>query len=322
MKAARYTTFGPPEVVSVADVDVPVPGADQVLVRNHAATVTAADRAMRAGSPKLARLVAGLRRPKNPVLGTEFAGEVVAVGAATTRFAVGEQVFGATDLGFGAHAQYVCVKESGALATMPENLGYAEAATLVDGTGLVFLRDHAKLRSGQSVLINGASGSVGVGAVQIARHFGADITAVCSGAGADLVARLGARRVIDYTTTDFTDEGRTYDVVFDVAGVSSFRRCRALLNKGGSYLTPVPSLAVLLQALWTARIGDRRAVVAFTGLRPVAEKVKDLALVKQLAEAGSLVPVVDQIFPLERIADAYRHIDRQGKQGTTVVSMS
>jgi NADPH:quinone reductase-like Zn-dependent oxidoreductase len=321
MRAAVCTTYGPPDVVRESDVDTPVPGPDQVLVRVHAATVTAADSAFRSGTPRFARLFSGLRRPKKSVLGTEFAGEVAAVGAAVTRYAVGDQVFGATDLGLGAHAQYVRVKEDGAIAMLPTGLSYAEAATLVDGTALVFLRDHAKLHSGQSVLINGASGSVGTQAVQLARHFGADVTAVCSGAGADLVTRLGADRVIDYTRTDFTAEGRTYDVIFDVAGASSYRRCRRLLKPGGRYLTTVPSAAVMVQAPWTAVVGSRRAVVAFTGLRPVKEKAKDLALVAELAAAGQIVPVVDRTVPLANVADAYRHLDSRGKRGTTVLVM-
>ncbi|MFD0746011.1 NAD(P)-dependent alcohol dehydrogenase [Phytohabitans flavus] len=321
MRAAVRTTYGPPEVVHEADVDTPVPGPNQVLVRVHAATVTAADSAFRSGTPRFARLFSGLRRPKKSVLGSEFAGEVSAVGAAVTRYAVGDKVFGATDLGLGAHAEYVCVKEDGAIATLPTGLGYAEAVTLADGTALVFLRDHAKLHSGQSILINGASGSVGAQAVQLARHFGADITAVCSGAGAELVTRLGADRVADYTRTDFTKEGRTYDVIFDVAGASSYGRCRRLLKPGGRYLTTVPSLAIMVQAPWTAVVGNRRAVIAFTGLRPAAAKAKDLALVKELAEAGRIVAVVDQTIPLVRIADAYRHLDRQGKRGTTVLDL-
>lgn len=245
--------------------------------------------------------------------------DVVREAEVDTRYAVGDRVFGATDLGLGAHAEYVRVKETGTLSAMPADLGYAEAATLVDGTALAFLRDHAKLHSGQSVLINGASGSVGVQAVQLARHFGADVTAVCSAAGAELVARLGADRVIDYTRTDFTREGRTYDVVFDVAGTSSYGRCRRLLRPGGRYLTTVPSLAILVQAPWTRIIGSRRAIVAFTGLRPAAAKAKDLALVKQLAETGRLVAVVDRTVALADVADAYRHLDRQGKRGTTVL---
>ena len=321
MKAAVCTSYGPPDVAREADVDTPVPGPEQVLIRVHAATVTATDRAFRSGTPRFARLFSGLRRPKKSVLGAEFAGEVSAVGAAVTRHAVGDKVFGATDLGLGAHAQYVCVKQDGALAALPTGLSYAEAVTLVDGTALVFLRDHARLHGGESILINGASGSVGAQAVQFARYFGADITAVCSGAGADLVARLGADRVIDYTRTDFTAEGRTYDVIFDVAGASSYGRCRRLLKPGGRYLTTVPSLAIMVQAPWTRVVGSRRAVIAFTGLRQAAAKAKDLALVKELAEAGRIVPVVDRTVPLTRIADAYRHLDRQGKRGTTVLAL-
>ncbi|WP_203932057.1 NAD(P)-dependent alcohol dehydrogenase [Virgisporangium ochraceum] len=319
MRAAVCTAYGPPDVVREADVETPTPGPDEVLVRVHAATVTAADRAFRSGTPRFARLFSGLRRPKKTVLGTEFAGEVAAVGAAVTRFAVGDRVFGATDLGLGAHAEYVRVKESGTLSAMPAGLTYAEAATLVDGTALAFLRDHAGLHSGQSILVNGASGAVGVQAVQLARHFGADVTAVCSAAGADLVTRLGANRVVDYTRTDVTKEGRTYDVVFDVAGASSYGRCRRLLKPGGRYLTTVPSLAILVQAPWTRMVGGRRAIVAFTGLRPAAAKAKDLAVVKELFESGHLVAVVDRTVGLAHVADAYRHLDSQGKRGTTVL---
>lgn len=321
MRAAVRTVYGPPDVVREAEVETPVPGPDQVLVRVHAATVTAADRAFRSGTPRFARLFTGLRRPKKSVLGTEFAGEVAAVGTAVTRFAVGDKVFGATDLGFGAHAEFVCVKESGAVAELPTGLSCTEAVTLVDGTALVFLRDHAKLHSGESILINGASGSVGAQAVQLARHAGAEVTAVCSDAGADLVKRLGADRVVDYTSTDFTAEDRTYDVIFDVAGTSTYRKCRRRLKPGGRYLTTVPSLATMLWSPWTRVIGSRRAIVAFTGLRPAEAKAKDLALVKQRAEAGRILPVVDRTFPLARIADAYRHLDQPGKRGTTVIEV-
>lgn len=320
MKAAVCDRYGPPDVARVADVPTPQPRSGEVLVRVHAATVTATDRASRSGVPRFARLFFGLRRPRSPVLGSEFAGEVAAVGPGATAFAVGDRVYGQTL--HGAHAQYVRVGPDGALAPMPANLTFAEAVTLVDGTALVFLRDHAKLHSGQSIVINGASGSVGTMAVQWARHFGADITAVCgSDAGADLVRTLGARRVVDYRAVDFTREEHRYDVVFDVAGASSLHHCRNRITRGGVYLTPVPSAAIMVQMPWTAQFGRRRAVIAFTGLRPPAQKTADLHHVKDLAEAGTLVPVVDATFPLDRIADSYRHLDRDGKRGTTVVTM-
>jgi NADPH:quinone reductase-like Zn-dependent oxidoreductase len=235
---------------------------------------------------------------------------------------MGEAVFGTIAPWFGAHAEYVCLPEHGAVAPKPDNVSYAEAAALADATALCFLRDKAGLRAGQAVLVNGASGAVGSAAVQLARHFGATVTGVCSGPHLRLVRKLGAESAVDYTRTDFTRAGRRYDVIFDVAGTSSFGRCRPVLNPGGVYLTTAPSLAIFAAMPWTARFGARRAVVAFTGLRPAAEKQRDLLVIRELAEASALVPVVGAYYPLARIADAYRHVDAGHKKGTIVVTMS
>jgi NADPH:quinone reductase-like Zn-dependent oxidoreductase len=322
MKAAVYRSYGSPDVVSVVDARRPVPRDDQILVRIHAATVGAADSAARQGSPSYARMFFGLRRPKRPVLGTEFAGEIEAVGGNVTRFAVGDQVFGVTGTEFGAHAQYLCLREGEAVVAKPAGLSYADAAAMADTTALCFLRDKAKLQNGQTILINGASGSVGSAAVQLAKHYGASVTAVCSGANSDLVRELGADAVVDYTVEDFTRRGQTYDVIFDAAGKSSFARCHPVLNRGGIYLTTVPSLAILFQTLWTKRIGDKRAAVSFTGLRPAREKLKDLPFILELVAAGEFVPVVDSTYPLDRIRDAYRRVDPGHKRGTVVITMT
>ena len=256
------------------------------------------------------------------MLGTDFAGEIQATGPAVTGFAVGDQVFGTIAPRFGAHAEYVCLSEHAAVAPKPANLTYAEAAALVDATALCFLRDKANLQRGQSILINGASGAVGTTAVQLARHFGATVTGVCSGANTELVRKLGADTVIDYTAADFTRAGQTYDVIFDVAGTSSFSRCRPALSRAGVYLTTAPSLAILLQMPWTSRFGARKAVVAFTGLRAASEKRKDLLYISELAEASTLVPVVDACYRLPRTADAHRHVDTGRKRGNIVVTMT
>jgi NADPH:quinone reductase-like Zn-dependent oxidoreductase len=256
------------------------------------------------------------------VLGCDFAGEVEAAGPAVSRFGVGEAVFGTIAPRFGAHAEYVCLPEDGAVAAKPSHVSYAEAAALADATALCFLRDKAGLRSGQAVLVNGASGAVGSAAVQLAVHFGALVTGVCSGPHMRLVSKLGASSVLDYTRTDFTRAGRRYDVIFDVAGTSSFLRCRGVLNPGGVYLTTAPSPAIFVAMPWTARFGSRRAVVAFTGLRPASEKREDLLVIRELAEASALVPVVGACYPLARIADAYRRVDAGHKKGTIVVAMS
>ena len=322
MQAAVYRRFGAPEVVTVADVPRPVPQGDQVLIRVHAATVGIVDSLARRGSPAYARVQFGLRRPRFPILGSDFAGQVEAAGPAVTRFAEGDQVFGTVAPHFGAHAQYVCLSEQAAVAAMPAGLSYADAAALADTTALCFLRDKANLRRGQTVLINGASGAVGSTAVQLARHFGATVTGVCSGPNADLVRKLGAGAVLDYTEADFARTGEVYDVIFDVAGKSSFTHCRTALSPTGSYLTTAPSPAILLQMPWTARFGSRKAVVAFTGLRAASEKRKDLGYIRELTEAGALTAVIDAAYPLSRIADAHRHVDAGHKRGNVVVTMT
>ena len=321
MKAAVHRRFGSPDVVTVDDVPTPVPRDDEVLVQIHAATVGVVDSVARRGTPFYARFQFGLRRPRFAVLGADFAGQIQATGPAVTRFAVGDQVFGTIAPRFGAHAEYVCLSEHAAVAPKPANLTYAEAAALVDTTALCFLRDQANLQRGQSILINGASGAVGATAVQLARHFGATVTGVCSGPNTELVRTLGADTVIDYTKTDFTRTGQAYDVIFDVAGKSSFSRCRPALTRAGVYLTTAPSLAILLQMPWTSRFGARKAVVAFTGLRAASEKRKDLLYISELAEASALTPVIDACYPLGRIADAHRHVEA-GKKGNIIVTMN
>jgi NADPH:quinone reductase-like Zn-dependent oxidoreductase len=318
MKAAVYRRYGAADVVTVDDLPKPVPRDDEVLVRVRAATVGVVDSLARQGAPFYARAHFGLRRPRFPVLGSDFAGQIEAAGPAVTRFAVGDQVFGTAAPRFGAHAEYVCLSQQAAVAPKPANVSYAEAAALVDATALCFLRDKANLRRGQTILINGASGAVGTSAVQLARHFGATVTGVCSGANTELVRKLGADAVIDYIQADFTRTGQAYDVIFDVAGKSSFSRSRAALNPTGTYLTTAPSPAILLQMPWTSRFGPQKAVVAFTGLRAPGEKRKDLLYIKELTEASGLAPVVDASYPLRRIADAYRHVDAGHKKGNVV----
>ena len=322
MKAAVARRYGPPDMVTVADVPRPEPRDDEILVRVRAAAVGVVDGLARRGSPWYARAHFGLLRPRFPVLGCDFAGDVAAAGPAVSRFDVGDAVFGTIAPRFGAHAEYVCLPEHGAVTAKPEGVSYVEAAALVDATALCFLRDKAGLRPGQAVLVNGASGAVGSLAVQLAVHFGASVTGVCSGPHVRLVRKLGASSVIDYTRTDFTRAGRRYDVIFDVAGTSSFVRCRRVLSPGGAYLTTAPSPAIFAQMPWTARFGSRRAVIAFTGLRPASEKQRDLLVISGLAEAAALVPVVGACYPLDRIADAYRHVDAGHKKGTIVVTMS
>jgi len=322
MKAAVYRKFGSPDVVTVEEVPIPRPRDGEILVRVHAATVGVVDSLARRGSPLYARPTFGLLRPRFAVLGCDFAGQVEAVGPGVGRFGAGDQVFGTIAPRFGAHADYICLPEDGAVAPKPASVSYAEAAALADATALCFLRDKARVRPGQDVLVNGASGAVGAAAVQLARHFGATVTGVCSGPHLGLVQRLGAESVVDYTRADFTRSGRRWDVIFDVAGTSSFGRCRAALNAGGVYLTTAPSPAIFAQMPWTSRFGSRKAVVAFTGLRAAAEKRRDLECIRELVETSSLTAVIAARYPLERIADAYRRVDAGHKKGNVIVTMA
>ena len=322
MKAMVYTSYGPPEVLHLTEVAKPSPKENEVLIRIHAAAVTTTDCDLRGGH-KLMRLVFGLRRPRRPILGTELAGEIEALGKDVRRFRVGDQVYAATGAGFGAYAEYICLLEDGALAPKPVNATYAEAAAICEGglTALPFLRDTGKIQRGQKVLINGASGAVGNVAVQLAKTFGAEVTGVCSTRNVELVRSLGAETVIDYTKEDLTRTGQTYDIIFDAVGKSSFSRCKASLTPGGVYLATVPSLALYAHVLRTARTDGKKAKVAATGLRKPSERAKDLLILKELTESGALRPVLDSCYPMAQIAEAHRRVETGHKVGHVVINM-
>lgn len=317
MKVVFYARYGAPDVAELREAPMPVPKANELLIRIHAAAVTPADCAFRKADPFATRFVSGLLKPKS-IPGCELSGEIVATGNDVSLFRVGDAVSGSAGTHFGAHATYVCLPETGVLALKPGNLTHEESVAISDGglTALVFLRDHARLHSGQHVLINGASGAVGAYAVQLAKHYGAIVTGVCSTVHLDFVRGLGADHVIDYTATDFTRTGKTYDCVFDAVGKSTFGRCKALLTPKGAYLGTVPKPGLLLRMLWTSVIGGKKAVFAATGLKQRAENV---VFLRELAEAGSIRPVVDRTFPFEAIADAHRYVETGHKKGNVVV---
>jgi NADPH:quinone reductase-like Zn-dependent oxidoreductase len=324
MRIAAYHRYGAPEVVEVEERARPEPGPGELRVVVHAASVGAADAAGRSGSPWFARLAFGLRRPRNPVLGSDFAGVVDAVGAGVTRFAVGDRVFGATGADGGAHAEAVVVAEAGAVVPLPDAVSVATAVAICDGamTALPFLRDAGRVGRGSRVLVNGASGAVGAAAVQLALHLGAEVTAVCGPAHVGLVAGLGASRVIDYTRDDpFRRDtpGAPFDVVFDAVGKATFARARVVLVRDGRYLTTVPSWAIMFQQL-TSRLGRRRAVILFTGLRSVEAKRPDLEELAALAASGRFAPLVDRVLPLDAVAEAHAVVDTGHKAGTVVIA--
>ena len=321
MKAIVFEKYGPPEVLQLKEVEKPVPGDNELLIKVRATAVNATDPITRKGEPFIARLGTGLTRPKEPVPGDVLAGEIEAVGPAVTMFQAGDAVFGTTAPRLGAHAEYLCLPEDGALALKPANMTFEEAAAVCDGalTALPFLRDKGKIQPGQKVLINGASGSIGTFAVQLAKFYGAAVTGVCSSANVGMVKSLGADQVIDYTREDFTRNGQTWNIIFDTVGKSSFSRCKEALAPGGIYLTTVPTLGILPHMAWTSLAGSKKAIFTATGLRPAADKAKDLAFLKDLVEAGKITTVIDRRYPLEQIAEAHRYVEQGHKKGNVVI---
>jgi NADPH:quinone reductase-like Zn-dependent oxidoreductase len=318
MLAAIYERYGPPEVLELRDVPKPEPSDDQVRIAVAATTVTAACGMMRRGDTAMARLVLGLGRPRERfrILGMEVAGTVDSVGAGVTRFRPGDRVFGFTGFGAGGYAQYVCMRETASLAHIPERVSVEEACTLVDGptTALYFLRNRAGIRAGDRVLVIGASGSIGTAALQIARHFGAEVTAVCSGRNVELVRSLGAHHVVDYTLHDFEARGDTYDIVFDTVAKSRFRSARACLAAGGRYLVTKGGLVSYLRDAWSRRFGSRKFVFGMS-----VDKRDALATVSDLVSRGVLRPVVDRRYPLREIAEAHRYVETGRKRGNVVI---
>ncbi|MCO5185545.1 MAG: NAD(P)-dependent alcohol dehydrogenase [Anaerolineae bacterium] len=322
MKAIVYTEYGPPEVLQLKEVAKPTPKDNELLIRIEATTVTAVDSTFRQGASLSGRFYTGLKRPKRAVLGSTLAGEIEAVGKDVTLFKEGDQVFGAT-ADFGAHAEYICLPENGALALKPASITYEEAvATNAVLTALPFLRDSGQIRSGQRVLINGASGSVGSYAVQLAKQAGATVTGVCSTEKMEFVKSLGADKVIDYKQEDFTDIDETYDIIFDAAGKSSFGRCKHLLKENGIYLSTVLSPRIVFDMIWTSIVGSKKAKIAFAGLRPASEQAKDLRFLTELIEAGQLKSLIDRCYPLAETAEAYRYFETGNKKGSVVITMA
>jgi NADPH:quinone reductase-like Zn-dependent oxidoreductase len=318
MKAVVCDRYGPPDVLRLEDVERPVPGPDEVLIRIRATTVNRSDCHYRLGTPHFARLFTGLARPRHRILGTELSGDVEATGPVVTEFRPGDAVFGIKAWTFGAHAEYICMRESAALAPKPAGVSYQEAAAVCDGVilALMGLR-HADIRPGRSILVYGASGSIGTAAVQLSRYRGADVTAVCGAQNTELLRSLGADRVIDYAREDFTGNGQTYDVIFDAVGKHSFGRCRNSLNPGGIYLA-TDHLHNLVLALWTSRIGDKKVVFPI----PPRYTKRDVAFLKGLMEAGQYRAVIDRTYPLADVMEASRYVETGQKTGNVVLTVS
>jgi len=320
MKAIVCVKYGSPDAMQLKEVEKPTPKANEVLIKIYATTVTSADIRIRKADPFPVRFFYGFARPKNnTILGSELAGEIEAVGGNVKQFKAGDQVFAGAGTSLGANAEYICLPEAGAVAIKPTNMTYEETAAIPFGatTALIFLRDKGKIQSGQEVLIYGASGAVGMAAVQLAKFFGAQVTGVCSTAKLELVKSLGSDSVIDYTKEDFTQNGKTYDIIFDTSGKSSFSGCLRSLKNNGIYLRAVHiNLLPVLRGLWNSITSSKKVIGGVA-----IERKADLIFLKELIEMGRMKSVIDRRYSLEQTAEAHRYVEQGHKKGNVVITV-
>jgi NADPH:quinone reductase-like Zn-dependent oxidoreductase len=317
LKAACYTEYGPPDVLHIREVEKPAPKDDEVLIRTYAASVTMGDCELRSFTFPTwiwlpLRILFGVRRPKRSIQGFYLAGEIESLGESVKRFATGDQVYGITGMGMGAHAEYTCVPEGEAIATKPVNMTYEEAAAVPLGLDALHFLTKANVQGGEKVLVNGAGGGIGTAAVQLAKHFGAEVTAVDSSDKLDMLRAIGADHVIDYRQEDFARNGQLYDVIFDLTGKTSYSRCIDSLTKDGRYILANPRLVPIIRGIWTS---------ATSGFQFANPKHQDLDVLTELIEADQIKSVVDRCFPLDQIAEAHRYIETGRKKGNVVLTI-
>jgi NADPH:quinone reductase-like Zn-dependent oxidoreductase len=318
MKAIVYTEYGPPEVLQLKEVAKPLPKVDEVLIRIHATAVNSGDCRLRKPDPFAVRLFWGFFKPKTTILGVVFAGKIENIGQNVTQFKIGDNVFGMTGMRMGAYAEYKCLPEKGCIALMPNNINYNEAAAIPFGgnTALDFMRK-ADIQKGQKVLIYGASGAVGTAALQLAKHFGAEVTGVCSTKNVAFVQSLGADKVIDYTKEDFTLNGEIYDLLFETVGKISFAKSVQSLSKKGTLILGSAGVSTILMGLWTKMTSGMKII-----LGGVAEKAENLIFLRELIEKGTFKPVVTAIYPMEEIVEAHRQVETGHKVGNLVIQIN
>lgn len=317
MKAIVFTQYGPPEVLQLKEVEKPSPGDNEILLSIKATAVNSGDWRLRKADPFAVRLMLGLTKPKINILGSVFSGEVELVGKNVKLFKIGDQVFGHTDMRFGAYAEYKCMPETGSLALKPGSLSHTEAAVIPFGgvTALYFIKK-AAIKPGQKVLIYGASGAVGSAAVQIAKHFGATVTGVCSTANIDLVRSLGVDKVIDYTKDDFAQNSEKYDVIFDTVNKVSFSRSLQSLNKNGLLILSAAGMSEMIKGFWTSSTSSKKVL---TGV--ISHSAEDIIFLKGLIETGELKPVIDKTYPFTKIAEAHAYVEKGHKKGNVAITL-
>jgi 2-desacetyl-2-hydroxyethyl bacteriochlorophyllide A dehydrogenase len=324
MKAIVWTKYGPPDVLHLKEVAKPAPKEDEVLIKIYATTVTAGDCEMRSLKFPIylslpMRIWIGFRKPRGITIpGTELAGEIEAAGVDVKLFNEGDQVFGSAGMGFGANAEYICLPEEGAVAVKPANMSYEQAAAVPFGgrDALHFLRK-GNIQSGQKVLINGAGGSIGTFAIQLAKHFGAEVTAVDSTGKLDMLRAIGADHVVDYTQEDFTQSGQIYDVIFDVVGKMSFSRSERSIKQNGTYLLANPLGSQMVRGPWTRMTRGKKVI-----METASPTTEDLITLRELIEAGKIKSVIDRTYPLEQTAEAHRYVEKGGKKGNVVITVA
>ena len=319
MKAIVYTKYGPPDVLQLKEVEKPTQKDNEVLIKIHATTVNRTDCAMLRAEPFISRFVTGIFKPNKPIHGTEFAGKIEAIGKNVTSYKVGDEVFGFDDKSSGSHAQYMTILEDKALTTIPKNITYEQAAASIEGAHYAYnFINKVNLKSGQKILVNGATGAIGSAAVQFLKYFGADVTAVCNRKNMELVKSLGANKVIDYTKEDFTKDDQKYHYVFDTVGKSSFAKCKPLLQPGGVYISSElgPMAQNVFLALITPIIGKKKVIF------PLPKDCKEsIRFVIKLIEKGKFKTVIDRKYPLEQIVEAYRYVEKGQKIGNVVITV-
>jgi len=319
MKAIVCTKYGSPDVLELKEVEKPIPEDNEVLIKIHATTVNRTDCAMLRAEPFISRFVTGLFKPNKPIQGTDFAGKIEAVGKNVSSFKVGDMVFGLNDNNFGSHAQYMTILEDKALTTIPKNMTYEQAAAITEGAFYAYnFINKVNLKSGQKVLVNGATGAIGSAAVQLLKYFGANITAVCNTNNIELVKSLGADKVIDYTKEDFTKDDQKYNFIFDTVGKSSFAKCKPLLQPGGVYISS--ELGFMAQNIFFALIkpiiGNKKVIF------PLPTDCRgSLLFIKKLIEKEKFKAVIDRKYPLEQIVEAYRYVEKGQKTGNVVITV-